>query len=180
MLTTFNDDPDLLIETKAQSSQCKRPEKPRSKKTHQVRSNMKVFMTDFFDWKGVVHHEFLPQGRTVHKKHYLEFIKNAQNCRKCNHEFWTMTTHQLMHRCFSLVFGQKQNRNHASTTVFTRLGPRWLFPLSQNWGHRWKEYILLRLTHSQTKRYMPSILVQNYGTGRHIPSPMLFIIETKQ
>ena len=27
------------------------------------------------------------------------------------------------------VFSQKQNRNHASTTVFTGIGPRWLFSL---------------------------------------------------
>ena len=27
------------------------------------------------------------------------------------------------------MFGQKQNHNHASTTLFTGLGPRWLFPL---------------------------------------------------
>ena len=54
----FNDDPDLLkkaitgdeswvysygIETKAQSSQCKRSEEPRLKKTRQVRSNVKGF-----------------------------------------------------------------------------------------------------------------------------------------
>ena len=57
MLTTFNDDPDLLknfitgdeswvygydIETKAQSFQCKRPEEPRPKKARQFRSNVKV------------------------------------------------------------------------------------------------------------------------------------------
>ena len=52
MLTTFNNDPDLLkkvitgdeslvygydIETKAQPSQCKCPEEPRPKKSRQVR-----------------------------------------------------------------------------------------------------------------------------------------------
>ena len=56
MLTTINDDPDLLkklitadeswmydydSETKGQSSQWKRPEEPRPKKAHQVRSNVK-------------------------------------------------------------------------------------------------------------------------------------------
>ena len=55
MLTTFNDDPDLLkrvitgdeswvygydIKTKAQSSQWKRPEEPRPTKACQVRSNV--------------------------------------------------------------------------------------------------------------------------------------------
>ena len=75
MLTTFNDDSDLLkkvitgneswvyafgIETKAQSSEWKRPEEPKSKKARQVRSNVKVFLTVYFDCNGVVHHESLP------------------------------------------------------------------------------------------------------------------------
>ena len=76
------DDPDLLkkvvtddeswvygydIETKPQSSQWKRSEKPRPKKVHQVRSNVKVLFTVFCDCNCVVHHEFLPQGRTSNK-----------------------------------------------------------------------------------------------------------------
>ena len=53
------------IETKAQSSQLKRLEEPRSKKAHQVRSNVKVLLTVFFDCNDVVHNEFLSQGRKV-------------------------------------------------------------------------------------------------------------------
>ena len=74
MLTTFNDNPDLLkkvitgneswvydydIETKAQSSQWKRPKDPRLKK------HVKFV---------VVHHEFLPQGRTFNKEYYIEVM----------------------------------------------------------------------------------------------------------
>ena len=107
MLMTFNDDPDFAItgdeswvygydiETKAQSSQLKRPEEPRPKKARQVRSNLKVLLIVFFDCNGVMHHEFLPQGRTVNEKYYLEimgdcakqFVRNAQNCGKTNHGF---------------------------------------------------------------------------------------------
>ena len=72
MLTKFNDSTNHYIETKAQSSQWKRPERPRPKEAHQVRSNVKVLHTVFFDCNGVVHHEFLPQGRTVNKEYYLE------------------------------------------------------------------------------------------------------------
>ena len=76
----FNDDPNLLrkvitgeeswvygydIETKILYSQWKHPEEPRPK-SH-VRWNVKVLLTVFFDCNGVVHHEFLPQGRTVNK-----------------------------------------------------------------------------------------------------------------
>ena len=87
MLTKFNADPDFLkevitgdepwvyrndIETKAQSSQWKHPEEPRAKKARQVRSNVKVLLTVFFDCNEVVYHEFLPQGCTVNKEYYLE------------------------------------------------------------------------------------------------------------
>ena len=83
----FNDDPDLLkkvitgeesrlygydIETKAQSSQCKCSEEPRPKKALQVWSNVKALITVFFDCNWVLHHEFLPQGRTVNKEYYFE------------------------------------------------------------------------------------------------------------
>ncbi|UYV61159.1 K02A2.6-like [Cordylochernes scorpioides] len=79
MLDSVRDDPNLLqrvitgdeawvygydVETKAQSSQWKLPHEPRPKKARQVRSNVKVLLTVFFDCRGVVHHEFLPQGRT--------------------------------------------------------------------------------------------------------------------
>ena len=78
MLITFNDDPNLLkkavtrddswvygnnIETKALSFQWKRWEEPRSKKARQIRSNVKVLLTVFYDCNGVVLHEiFLNKG----------------------------------------------------------------------------------------------------------------------
>lgn len=83
MLNSVRDDQNLLqrvitgdeswvygydVETKAQSSQWKLPHEPRPKKARQVRSNVKVLLTVFFDCRGVVHHEFLPQGRT-HKEY---------------------------------------------------------------------------------------------------------------
>ena len=70
ILTTFHDNPGLLkkfitvdesgvygygIEAKAQSLQWKRPEEPRPKKALQVRSNVNVLLTVFFDCNGVMH-----------------------------------------------------------------------------------------------------------------------------
>ncbi|UYV82755.1 hypothetical protein LAZ67_22000747 [Cordylochernes scorpioides] len=93
MLDSVRDDPDLLqrvitgdeawiygydVETKAQSSQWKLPHEPRPKKARQVRSNVKVLLTVFFDCRGVVHHEFLPQGRTVNKEYYLQVMRNLR------------------------------------------------------------------------------------------------------
>ena len=71
MLTTFNDDTYLLkkvitgdqswlygyeTENKDQSSQRKRTKEPRPKKALQVRSNVKILLTAFFDCNGVMHH----------------------------------------------------------------------------------------------------------------------------
>ncbi|UYV65861.1 hypothetical protein LAZ67_3005737 [Cordylochernes scorpioides] len=93
MLDSVRDDPNLLqrvitgdeawvygydVETKAQSSQWKLPHEPRPKKARQVRSNVKVLLTVFFECKGVVHHEFVPQGRTVNKEYYLQAIRNLR------------------------------------------------------------------------------------------------------
>ena len=87
MSTSFNENPDLLkrlvtgdescvhgydIGTKVQSSQWKRPEESRPKKVRQVRSNVLVLLTVFFDCNGVVLHEFLPHGRTVNKENYRD------------------------------------------------------------------------------------------------------------
>ena len=48
-----------------------------------------------------------------------EFVRNAQNCGKANHEFCTMIIHQLSLDSYAWVFSQKQNRNHAFVfTVF--------------------------------------------------------------
>ncbi|UYV73040.1 hypothetical protein LAZ67_10001648 [Cordylochernes scorpioides] len=66
------------VETNAQSSQWKLPHEPRPKKAHQVRSNVKVLLTVFLDCRGVVHHEFFPQGRTVNKEYYLQVMRNLR------------------------------------------------------------------------------------------------------
>ena len=55
------------LETKAQSSQWKHSTSPRPKKARQVRRNVKVMLTVFFDSRGVVHHEYEPQGQNINK-----------------------------------------------------------------------------------------------------------------
>jgi len=113
LLNDVNDDPDLLkrvitgneswvygydIENKAQSSQWKSPEEPRPKKVRQVRSNVKVLLTVFFDYRGVVSQEFLPQGRTVNKKYYLEVMRRLREAIRKNHpELWKNNSWLLRH-----------------------------------------------------------------------------------
>ena len=55
------------------------PEEPRLKKARQVQSNVNVvLLTVFLDCTSVVHHEFLPQGRTVNKEYYLEVMRRLR------------------------------------------------------------------------------------------------------
>ena len=53
-------------------------EAPRPKKARQVQSNLKVLLTVFFDCNGVVHHEFLTQGRTINKEYYLDVMRQLR------------------------------------------------------------------------------------------------------
>ena len=51
---------------------------PRPKKARQVRSNVKVLLTVFFDCRGMVHHKFLPRGKTINEKYYLQVMRNLR------------------------------------------------------------------------------------------------------
>ncbi|UYV69921.1 hypothetical protein LAZ67_7001208 [Cordylochernes scorpioides] len=86
------------VETKAQSSQWKLPHEPRPKKVRQVRSNVKVLLTVFFDCRGVVHHEFLPQGRAVNKEYYLQVMRNLREAiRQKRPDLWKNKNWLLHH-----------------------------------------------------------------------------------
>ena len=77
------------IETKAESSQWKRPEEPRPKNQRQVRSNVKVLLTVFFDGNGMMQHEFLPQASTVNTEYYVEVMHRLRKAiRQKRTELW--------------------------------------------------------------------------------------------
>ncbi|UYV78708.1 hypothetical protein LAZ67_16002504 [Cordylochernes scorpioides] len=113
MFDSVRDDPNLLqrvitgdeawvycydVENKAQSSQWKLPHEPRPKKARQVRSNVKVLLTVFFDCRGVVHHEFLPQGRTVNKEYYLQVMRHLREAiRQKRPDLWKNKNWPLHH-----------------------------------------------------------------------------------
>lgn len=85
-------------ETKAQSSEWRRPEEGRPKKARQFRSPMKLLLTVFFDCRGVVHHEFLPYGQTVNKEYYLEVMKRLrESVRRKRPQLWADQSWILHH-----------------------------------------------------------------------------------
>ena len=113
MLNDVNNDPDLLkrvitgdelqvydydVETKAQSSQWKHTESPRAKKARPVQSIVKVLLTVFFDYHGVVHQNFLPQGLTVNNEYYLEVMRSFRDAiQKKQPELWKNNSWLLHH-----------------------------------------------------------------------------------
>lgn len=82
---------DYDIETKVQSS-------PRPKKARQSRSNIKIMLIVFFDWKGIVHQEFVPRGQTVNKEFYLTVMQRLREAvRKKRSEAWVSNSWMLHH-----------------------------------------------------------------------------------
>ena len=88
ILTRLETDPNLLVRiitddeswifeydpfTKRQSLEWKSPTSPRSKKARM--SKVKVMLIAFFDVRGIVHKEFLPQGQTINQHIYKDILR---------------------------------------------------------------------------------------------------------
>ncbi|XP_037504875.1 protein GVQW3-like [Rhipicephalus sanguineus] len=77
-------------ETKSQSSQWKHSTSPRPKKARQVRSNVKVMLSTFFDFRGVVDREYAPQGQTITKEYYRDVLRHLRDAvRRKRPELWS-------------------------------------------------------------------------------------------
>jgi hypothetical protein len=51
-----------------QSLQWKHSSSPRPKKAQRVQSKVKVLLTVFFDYHGIVNHSYAPEGQTINKE----------------------------------------------------------------------------------------------------------------
>jgi hypothetical protein len=59
---------------------------------------MKVLLVVFSDWKGIVHHEFVPRGQMVNKQLYQEVLTRLRNdVRRKSPELWENQTWMLHH-----------------------------------------------------------------------------------
>ena len=77
------------VETKIQSPHWMGKGSLRPKKARMSRSKIKVLLVVFFDWKGIVLHEFIPRGHMVNKQLYQEvFARLRDAVRKKRPELW--------------------------------------------------------------------------------------------
>ncbi|XP_018403545.1 PREDICTED: uncharacterized protein LOC108780364 [Cyphomyrmex costatus] len=61
-------------ETKRQSAEWHTTASPHPKKARMSKSKVKTMLIVFFDIRGLVHHEFVPHGKTVDAKFYVEVL----------------------------------------------------------------------------------------------------------
>jgi len=64
--------------SKRQSMHWKSPISPRQKKARQSKSKFKAIMIFFFDIRGIVHVEWVPEGQTVNQVYYKEVFTNLR------------------------------------------------------------------------------------------------------
>lgn len=68
----------------------------RSKKARQ--SGSKVMLAVFFDYRGLVHAEFLPEGQSMNKHYYLATMKRLRECMRVKRsELWANNSWILHH-----------------------------------------------------------------------------------
>jgi len=59
---------------------------------------VKVMLIVFFDWKGIIHYEFVPRSEKVNKEFHLNVLKRLREAvRRKRPEAWTNNTWMLHH-----------------------------------------------------------------------------------
>ena len=84
--------------TKRQSLEWKSATSPRPKKARRFKSRMKVMLIAFFDVRGVVHMEFLPQGQTINQHIYKGILQRLmRSIREKRRDLWENRSWILHH-----------------------------------------------------------------------------------
>ena len=84
--------------TKRQSMQWKTAESPRPKKASVSKLKIKVMLIVFFNQKGMVHHDFVPEGETVNHHFYQQVLIHLHNqVRHSRQELWSDKSWLLHH-----------------------------------------------------------------------------------
>jgi len=126
------------VETKKHSSQWMEKGSPRLKKARISRSKFKVMLVVVFDWKGIVHHEFVPRGQMVNKQLYQEVLARLRGAvRRKKPELRENQTWMLhhdnapAHALLLMLSGKTSDIRCAPSTLFSGLSSSRLFSVSQ-------------------------------------------------
>jgi len=65
--------------TKSQSAAWVGQTFPRPKKLRFQKSRVKTMLVIFFDWQGVIHKDFVPEGETIHAVYYRGVMERLLN-----------------------------------------------------------------------------------------------------
>ena len=81
-----------------QASEWRSLNEPRPKKPRRFQSKKKVMLTVFMDYRGVVHHEFPPEGQTVNREYYLGVMRRLHGAiREKRPDLWVNNSWILHH-----------------------------------------------------------------------------------
>jgi len=126
-------------ETKRQSSEWVGETSPRPKKLKFRRFRTKTMLINFFDSQGVVHKEFVPEGKTANTEFYkgvmhrlLKCIQRARPAAFCFRDFFLLHDNVPAHKAVSV--GQiltPKNVTTLSTPILSRFISARLFSLPQ-------------------------------------------------
>ncbi|UYV84595.1 hypothetical protein LAZ67_X002751 [Cordylochernes scorpioides] len=185
-LGATTDDPELLkrvitgdetwiygfdSETTQQASEWRFKNEPRPKKARKAPSKVKVMLTVFFDYQGIVHHEFQQQGSTITADSYLGVLRRLREAIR--------TTGQLA--CFKGVHaafrtGGKNAYSwlaESSAWMAPLSSGSWLLPRRRRFLDLWKQaFSILDLNH----RVVPTPTLLNLslvGACRFLATPSL-------
>jgi histone-lysine N-methyltransferase SETMAR len=74
--------------SKRQSMHWKSPSSPRQKKARHSKSKFKALMIVFFDIRGIVHVDWVPEGQTVNQAYYKEVLTGLRERMRRRPEMW--------------------------------------------------------------------------------------------
>ena len=120
-------------ETIDQSSEYRAKGEARPKGGRKKKKKIKVMMSAFFDFHGVVHYEFLPPRQTVNKEYYLSVMRSLREAIRLKiSQLWATTLgfcitkmHRLTLHSFFVTISSKMPRtsfrNHRIRMIWLRV-----------------------------------------------------------
>ena len=108
----------------------------KSKKFRLQKSKVKTMLVCFYDSKGIIHHEFVPEGQTVTGSFYLSVLEEDSPCparvlstRQLVSSWWQCTG--SLGSCCTRIFSPKTSVRAQSSALLPGFIPPWLFSVLQ-------------------------------------------------